>query len=668
MGSSSKLLKSLRNLKTSTKLIIAAGGLLLFAFFCSGITTILVAGFKLYPNFLPDLNPIINSNKDVTNLKQFNSEEAFQQYIQEGIEITSSQYSAVSNFEPEVMLESSDLALGNVTSTEETKSSERTSTTNVQVKGIDEPDIVKQNDENLFYSQVQRYGIYSGNNYYSNNSETHILDSTNLENIKKIEDIDNAGQLLLSEKHLIILAGDEISGYNIETPEDPDKEWDTNLEDNTTIVSARLYNKEIYLVTSTRLGTSPDCNIPILDGDIDFEVRCDNVYYPEAVIPVDSTYTIMKIDPKTGSLVDSTSFVGTLSQSTVYMSEENIFVTYYFPGDIVAIKSDFVEENKNFFGDDLVEKVRKLETYDISYSAKKLEIDILLQNFIQNAPEDLQDDRREELEKKEKEYLEEHKRDLEKTGIVKLNNNNLNIKAVGEVPGKLLNQFSLDEYNDNLRVATTVGENWWLWRGNDQSANDVYILNPKMQQAGKITDLGEGERIYSVRFIEDKGYLVTYRQIDPFYILDLSDPSTPRKTGELKIPGYSSYLHPLSDNLILGIGKEDWKVKLSVFDVSDTENPKEVDKKILDDYYSQVISNHHAFLLDAENKYFFIPGSNNGYIFSYDENGIELEKTFENTKPVRGLYKDNYFILVGREELKTYEIGEWQEVDSLELN
>ena len=85
--------------------------------------------------------------------------------------------------------------------------------------------------------------------------------------------------------------------------------------------------------------------------------------------------------------------------------------------------------------------------------------------------------------------------------------------------------------------------------------------------------MGKDERIYSARFIGDKGYLVTFKQVDPFYVLDLSNPKKPEIKGELKIPGYSSYLHPISDDLILGIGKEGSVVKVSLFDVSDPTNP-----------------------------------------------------------------------------------------------
>ncbi|HYN34265.1 MAG TPA: beta-propeller domain-containing protein, partial [Ilumatobacteraceae bacterium] len=119
--------------------------------------------------------------------------------------------------------------------------------------------------------------------------------------------------------------------------------------------------------------------------------------------------------------------------------------------------------------------------------------------------------------------------------------------ASGEVEGRLLNQFAMSEYNGDLRVATTT-DNW----GNfgDQSESTVYVLRPNgtdLEQISSISGLGKGEQIQSVRFIDDVGYVVTFRQVDPLYVIDLSDPANPVLDGELKIPGYSAYLHPVGD-------------------------------------------------------------------------------------------------------------------------
>lgn len=171
----------------------------------------------------------------------------------------------------------------------------------------------------------------------------------------------------------------------------------------------------------------------------------------------------------------------------------------------------------------------------------------------------------------------------------------------GMVEGSILNQFSMDEYNGNLRVATT---NW-----KQQSENALYILDKNLNQMGSVENLAPGERIYSVRFMGDKGYIVTFRQIDPLFVIDLSNPASPKVTGELKVPGFSNYLHPLSEDILLGIGQDvDEKtgsqqgIKLSIFDVSDEGKPKELNSITLGSSgsYAEVLNNHKALMLNLE--------------------------------------------------------------------
>ena len=173
--------------------------------------------------------------------------------------------------------------------------------------------------------------------------------------------------------------------------------------------------------------------------------------------------------------------------------------------------------------------------------------------------------------------------------------------ASGSVSGHLLNQFALDEYDGFLRVATTTGTPW----GGEDAESQVVVLTERdggLTQVGAVGDMGRGERIYSVRFIGDTGYVVTFEQVDPLYVLDLRDPENPTVSGELKIPGYSAYLHPLGDGLLLGVGQDadaEGRVlgaKATVFDVSDPANPREVGSWTRSDSYSDVEWEHLAFL------------------------------------------------------------------------
>ncbi len=202
---------------------------------------------------------------------------------------------------------------------------------------------------------------------------------------------------------------------------------------------------------------------------------------------------------------------------------------------------------------------------------------------------------------------------------IRVNEGELGFEAKGSVPGYVLNQYSMDEHNDHFRIATT-------WQKNTQ-INNVYVLNTNLSIVGKLENLAEDERIYSVRFMGDVGYLVTFMQVDPFFVIDLSNPTEPSVAGELKIPGYSSYLHPFDENHVIGLGKEDNAVKLSFFDVTNLKAPTEIAKYIVEGDYadSQALQDPKAFLFDKNKELLVIPISITNYGVV---DGIENE-TFE---------------------------------------
>jgi len=179
-------------------------------------------------------------------------------------------------------------------------------------------------------------------------------------------------------------------------------------------------------------------------------------------------------------------------------------------------------------------------------------------------------------------------------------------EATGEVKGFLLNQFAMDEYGGDLRVATTTSPNdWWI---SDEVESRVTVLRPSgdtLTQIGLVDGLGLTERIFAVRFMGEVGYVVTFRQTDPLYVVDLSNPAAPAVVGELKIPGYSAYLHPVGEGRLLGVGQdadEDGRVKgtqISLFDVSNPANPLRIDQIALEGGWSQAEGNHLAFTFTA---------------------------------------------------------------------
>ncbi|MCC3355699.1 beta-propeller domain-containing protein [Bacillus sp. REN16] len=191
-----------------------------------------------------------------------------------------------------------------------------------------------------------------------------------------------------------------------------------------------------------------------------------------------------------------------------------------------------------------------------------------------------------------------------------------------EVPGTILNQFSMDEFNGTFRVATTKGD---TWNTNKPSANHLFIYDENLKQIGSLSDLARGERIYSARFMGERIYIVTFKQVDPLFVIDASNPKAPKVLGELKIPGFSNYLHPYDENHVIGFGQDtkvvaDNKmmsepmvytdgVKISLFDIRDVNNPKEKFTEVIGGRgtYSPLNYDHKALLFNKEKGIFAFP-------------------------------------------------------------
>jgi uncharacterized secreted protein with C-terminal beta-propeller domain len=217
------------------------------------------------------------------------------------------------------------------------------------------------------------------------------------------------------------------------------------------------------------------------------------------------------------------------------------------------------------------------------------------------------------------------------TELYKFNlvNGAVNFSAKGSVPGRILNQFSMDAYNGNYRIATTSGDTWM-----DTSQNNIYVLGSNMVLKGKLEGLAPSERIYSARFVGDRAYLVTFRQVDPFYVIDLKDPAMPRVLGYLKIPGFSDYLHPYDENTIIGFGRDTIDtangpilggIKIAMFDVTDVTKPIEKSKIVLgsSSSWSDVLYNHKALLFSKDKNLFALP------VTLYSGVGMENRFTFQ---------------------------------------
>ncbi len=513
----------------------------------------------------------------------------------------------------------------------------RYSGTNVQVKGIDEPDIVKTDGEDIFYSMTF-FGPYYIR-YPEKEGRTISVKAFPPESMEQKFDIKKSGNLLLYNGVLVIIGYNELNAYR---KSDGERLWSIDVDGN--VVTARLYGDSIYLITSRGMDYYDPCPVKPLTVDGEpVEVKCVDIYHPP--FPGSRVlYTVSKINPESGVVKKSFSFLGSYG-STIYMSKNAIYIAYNKRLGEDEIYFRFLNENQDLLPEEVLERIEKVMGYDISSQAKMIEIQNAINSYLLTLDRDERLKFENNFWNRMQDFRKELKREITKTYIVKLSLS-LDPVAENEVPGKLLNQFSMDEYNGYLRVATTLGDE-----------NDLYVLDGKLEIAGKITGFGKDERIYAVRFIGERGYIVTFRETDPFFVIDLSDPANPEIKGELKIPGFSSYLHPINDTVILGVGREGSYVKISMFDVSDAENPEEIAKYTLKESWSEVLYNHHAFLIDSKHKIFFLPAGNHGYVFSYS-NGIELVKAVYNPA-VRALYINDYLYIIG-DSIAVYDEITWE--------
>jgi inhibitor of cysteine peptidase len=318
--------------------------------------------------------------------------------------------------------------------------------------------------------------------------------------------------------------------------------------------------------------------------------------------------------------------------------------------------------SESFNSDDkrLADKIMNADSELLSENEKKSKLLQLVYEYLDFMPERERNSIQEELESALARELKKHEF-LEYTIINKIGiqKGKIDVLANGVVQGRILNQFSMDEHDQVFRIATTSTRNYRLQkedaslnpaglaaetkadedeaiapestarimiappiqRINEPSSN-VFALDKDLKVVGSITGIAPSESIYSTRFVRDRLYMVTFRQVDPFFVFDLSDAKNLKALGELKIPGYSRYLHPYDESTIIGIGREASAtgqvrgLKISLFDVRDVSKPKEVAKFTTPSSHANSIVEyeHKAFLFSKEKELLVIPA----YSYSYD--------------------------------------------------
>jgi len=598
------------------------------------------------------------------------------------------------------------------------------SSTNVQVQGVDEADFVKNDDKYIY--------MISGNSLL-------IIDAMKGEDAKVISEISLGGdnyrdptpvELFINDNKLAVFVqlyeesyrfskydirpmrtyrqNTEVYLYDISDRENPEK-VDT-IKSSGRYYQSRMIDGKIYLITLESTGYGYLNPPMILRGDT--RISPEIYYFPN----LEESYqfnTITSIDIKENEVVDSKTFMLGYS-NTLMMSEDNIYIAYqknnYWRWNSEPDRDRFFDVVVPLLESELKKDVDSVIAQGLNEDKEWEKIEIVLADFFTEIEKSktMQDDY-EDMLTEISEAIDDYdlKKQLEnrKTIIHKLSvdNGEIDYVAKGEVDGQLLNQFSMDESNGNLRVATTVS----VWMRERIQYNNVYVLDEDMKEIGLLEEIAEDERIYSTRFLGDKLFMVTFRQTDPFFVIDLSNPEKPEIFGELKLPGFSNYLHPISENLILGVGKETTEtkwgfttngVKIALFDVSDYANPKLVDKR---EYggsgsTSEILNDHKAFLyaptkdnmivipvkeVEEKNDYYGTRRVWSGaYILSVDETGFEdigeVEHSSVSTRYYwqdsanvkRSIYMDDYLFTVSNTYFKINDLNNLKELNSIKLS
>ncbi|MCR5623673.1 MAG: beta-propeller domain-containing protein [Lachnospiraceae bacterium] len=453
----------------------------------------------------------------------------------------------------------------------QTKGSDDYSETNIRTKGVDEGDVIKTDGKYIYVLKSNVSDTDDGNIvkiYSANEGQTELVSTVKLND----EDI-VASEIFVTDDTMTVVgrysktAGEDfdyeyyygyssdtkVVFYNISDRTNPEKIGSHKQEGEYN--TSRIVGDKLYLISTK--STIPfndetkvedyESYIPKVDDECVEEknvVACPNLRTMSFTVVTSYCITDAKI-------IDSKAIVG--GGTTVYMSRNNIYMADY--------KTIYKKKKTG----KVIKDLNRLWTGRIPYDSYSTEINTTIQR-------------------------------------VNFNDGALTVLSAGTCKGSILNDYSMDEYKDHLRVVCTDLDTstWTRW-------NAVYIFDSEMKMTGSIENIAKKEEIKSARLMGDVGYFVTFLNTDPLFSVDLSDPKNPKLIGQLKIPGFSTYLHPWGENLLLGIGYDgDYEgttnaIKLSMFDVSDPKNVKEVAKKVVNNYsYLPLESNTNAVLADFD--------------------------------------------------------------------
>lgn len=661
---------------------------------------------------------------NTSELKKFNSSEELSAFLKQNRESTEYNLGGFFRGLAKTMAFTAD-------SSAETSGGGDFSTTNIQVGGVDEADIVK-NDGKYIYDVLSDKVIIVNANPAEN---LNILSEINISNVADIfihgdelvifsqeNSYSTLKQAISSIWNYNPVINTKVSIYDVSDRENPKLKNEISIEGS--YVESRMIRDYVYVISSKYIYNNyPEPPVYSIDG-VKKATPANEVYYFDNPSSSYTFTSINAIDLSNGDFNSQVYLTG--HTGTVYVSQDNIYLTNEKYFDYVYYSKSLIEEvYLKILPSSEAEKVREIYEEDRDIYARFSDIETLVYNYSGSLIGEARADFDKKLLEETESFDLEIRKEMEKTEIHKISVDGLeiNYEAAGAVQGHLLNQFSMDEYKDYFRIATTTGD---VWGG--KSLNNIFVLDKNLKVIGSVEDLAPGEKIYSARFLGKRAYLVTFKKIDPFFVIDLENPKNPQVLGYLKIPGYSDYLHPYDENHIIGIGKETadpssedleqrdldfaWYqgVKIALFDVSDVENPKEQAKFVIGDRGTDSLAlyEHKAFLFNKEKNLLVLPITlaeinktkysslesippyaygetvwQGAYVLNINEEEISLrgrithEENFTkdeygyyygyNTQIMRSLYIGNVLYTLSNKMIKANNLESLEELKSLEL-
>ncbi len=504
------------------------------------------------------------------------------------------------------------------------------STTNVQVEDVDEPDYLKNDSKYVYIVSQNTLSIIDA--YPAESARLVLKIALDIES----QYIQN---MFLNEDRLVIF-------YNGHSDEEiipqydfiPRRSYssvthaliaDVSDKENPTIVKdysidghfmdARMVGNYAYFVTNSNVDHQYP-RLPVIMED-SVRIMTPDAFYFDSIEQFSNFNTLTAIDIF-GDKINSESFLMGYS-GTFYVSKDNFYLTYQ-----QDMPLGFYENSSRdrFFGvvvpllpNGIQEQIREIQgDSTINVTTQWIKISELMQKSYDQMDKDDKGKLFEMIREALNEYDFKVQEDSRKTIIhkISIDEDKIEYVAKGSVPGRLLNQFSMDESGDRFRIATTA--EYYIQHEGTIRANGVYVLDEQLNVVGELGEIAPDESIFSARFIGDRLYLVTFQQIDPFFVIDLSS-DTPKILGELKIPGFSNYLHPYDENHIIGFGRDtkatdngrvqQLGIKIALFNVEDVNNPKVSDDVVIGDSstHSEALHNHKAFFFDKKSGILSIP-------------------------------------------------------------